>query len=425
MAMTRLQAIDFLLTKPALFGHLVGFERLEDIHNGWICEMVSGKDDATLQAHRGSYKTTCVSLALAIIMILKPNCHTMFLRKTDTDVKEVIKQVAKILEDAHTRYFVQVIYGISLKLITKSTTELSTNLCNDIKGTAQLVGTGIGSSLTGKHFDKIFTDDIVNLSDRTSRAERERTKAIYQELQNIKNRGGRIYNTGTPWHKDDCFVLMPNPSKFDCYTTGLISDEEIEHIKGLMLPSLFAANYELRHIASEDVIFTSPVTGAEPCLVEQGNCHIDAAYGGADFTAFTIMRFYDGKYYVLGKCWQRSIQDVLEDIIALKRHYNAGKCYVEDNADKGYLARDIKNRGERVRKYHESMNKFVKITTYLKAVWNDVVFVQGTDEEYIAQICDFNENAEHDDCPDSLASLIRAVGSKEHSDYVPLWNNEE
>ena len=124
--------------------------------------MVRGKQDRTLQASRGTYKTTCVSFALAITIILLPNIRTLFLRKTDADVKEVIKQVQKILIDPHTQHIVNCIYGVSLKLTVQSATEISTNLTVDIKGTSQLVGTGIGSSLTGKHFDRIFTDDIVN-----------------------------------------------------------------------------------------------------------------------------------------------------------------------------------------------------------------------------------------------------------------------
>ena len=138
------------------------------------------------------------------------------MRKTDNDVKEIIKQTSKILQDQHTLYFVQCIYGVNLRLATENATELTTNLSIDIRGTAQLVGTGCGGSLTGKHFDRIFTDDIVNVNDRISKAERERTKTVYQELQNIRNRGGRIFNTGTPWHKEDAFSMMPNIEKYDC-----------------------------------------------------------------------------------------------------------------------------------------------------------------------------------------------------------------
>jgi hypothetical protein len=422
--MTRSDAVSFLLRSPYKLGHLVGFNKLRPIHNAWIIDMVKGKKDKTLQAHRGSYKTTCVSVALSLIIVLLPNVKTLFMRKTDNDIKEVVAQVKKILESPQMRHFVKCIYGVDLKLTTCTANEITTNLCQDIRGTAQLVGMGMGGSLTGKHFDRIFTDDIVNVQDRFSKAERDRTKLIYQELRNIINRGGRIYNTGTPWHKEDAFTLMPNPEKWDCYSTGLIEEKELAEIKGNMTASLFSANYELRHVAAEDVIFTDPRTGGDPAMVEQGESHIDAAYGGEDYTAFTVCRKVKDTYYIYGRLWKKHVDDVESEIIALHRSFNAGRIHCEDNGDKGYLAKDLRQKDMRVRKYHEDMNKYLKITSYLKAEWKNVVFVQGTDEEYINQICDFNENAEHDDAPDSCASMIRAFWKKkdeESSNYTPIW----
>ena len=138
--------------------------------------------------------------------------------------------------------------------------------------------------------------------------------------------------------------------------------------------------------------------------------------------AFTICNKKNGKYYLLGKLWHKHVDDCKADIISLRKKYNAGQIFCEDNADKGYLAKDLRKEGERVVRYHEDMNKFLKITSYLKATWKDVVFVNGTDQEYIDQICDFNENAEHDDAPDSAASIIRTLWKKkEESEYEPLW----
>lgn len=421
--MTRQQAIDFLITKPYKFGHLVGFDRLTELHNGWMIEMIRGRKDGTLQSHRGSYKTTCDSVAFAILIVLLPNKRILFMRKTDNDVKEIISQVKRILRSPQMAYFVQCIYGVNLVLTVDNAFEIKTNLTTDPKGTPQLLGMGIGGSLTGKHFDLIFTDDIVNVEDRVSKAERDRTKTVYQELQNVKNRSGRIFNTGTPWHPDDAFTLMPAPKVYDCYSTGLMTAQEIEEIRGKMTASLFAANYELRHIAAEDVIFTNPVTGADRALAEQGVAHIDAAYGGEDYTAFTICRKADGKYYVFGKLWRKHVDDCEPEILLLRESLNAGKIYVEDNGDKGYLAKQLRRQGERAVSYHETMNKFLKITTYLKAAWSDVVFVEGTDVEYIRQITDYNENAEHDDAPDSLASIIREVFQRRTTDktYTPIW----
>lgn len=126
---------------------------------------------------------------------------------------------------------------------------------------------------------------------------------------------------------------------------------------------------------------------------------------------------------MLGKIWRKHVDDCESEIITLRKKFNAGKIYCEDNGDKGYLAKDLKKKGEQVVSYHESTNKFLKITSYLKAEWENVYFVEGTDSEYIEQICDYNENAEHDDAPDSAASIVRKLWKKENSatEYRPRF----
>lgn len=415
-AATKNELLDYLTNNPADLGRIVGFSDFTDLHNEWLKKMILPPGDFTLQAHRGSYKTTCLSLAIALRMIFYPDQNIIFMRKTGADVVEVIKQVSKILHTDLFSYIFKRIYGYSLEFIGENNGAITLNNYGITRGASQLLGIGTVGSLTGKHADVVITDDIVNLQDRISQAERDRIKGIYQELQNIRNRGGIIINTGTPWHKDDAFTLMPNIEKYDCYTTGLLSEEQRETLRQSMTASLFAANYELKHIASDDVIFTTPQIGAEPSLVEQGTAHIDAAYHGEDYTAYTIVRLAGGKYYVFGKIWRKHIDDVLPTILELHHSFNAGKIYCEENGDKGYLGRDLRKRGERVVIYSEHMNKYLKITSYLKFEWNNVIFVKGTDQEYINQICDYNDNAEHDDAPDSLASLIRAIPNKSHDD---------
>ena len=419
---TKKQILDTIKYSPVEIGHWVGFKDLTELHNEWLKDFLFRKDDQTKQGHRGSYKTTTLSLFFALHTIIQPNETIIYLRKTATDVNEIARQTINILSSGCIREIVRTLYGTEIFLTKATSNEISTNLATGVRGASQITGLGIGTSITGKHSDIVVTDDIVNLQDRISMAEREHTKIAYQELQNIKNRGGRFINTGTPWHKEDAFTLMPNIQKYDCYSTGLISDAELEEIKAKMLPSLFAANYELRHIASEDVIFTEPQTDADPSLAEQGLVHIDCAYDGEDYTALTICNRKDGKYYVYGRCWRKNCMDIEDEMIKCIESFNAGKIYNEDNADKGFFAKDMRKKGMRVSLYHEGMNKFVKITSYLKSEWKNVIFVKGTDEKYIEQICDYNENAEHDDCPDSLSSIIRVFSKKQaNSDYKPIW----
>jgi len=236
------------------------------------------------------------------------------------------------------------------------------------------------------------------------------------EIKNLINRGGKIFNTGTPWHVDDAFQLMPEPERWPWDKTGLMTQEQYDEIAKVTTPSLLAANYQLRHIPSDDVIFTDPKTGASHEKVYHGICHVDAAYGGEDYTAFTAMQYEDGTYYVYGRVWRKHVSDVANLIKADHTRLMLGKLHIETNGDKGFMARDFKNMDIPVVPYNETMNKILKIETYLKQAWPSIVFVDGTDQEFINQICDWTEEAEHDDCPDSAASLCRVLSARKRNE---------
>lgn len=402
-----------LKEQPYKIGHFVGFKDLTELHNRWLRSFLYGKEDITLLAHRGSYKTTDLSLFLAIHAVIKPNETVDFFRKTDTDVTEVMNQTAKILRTGAMREIARMLYGTDLILEKETANEIHTNLCTSAKGASQILGLGITTSITGKHADIVVTDDIVNIKDRISKAERERTKIQYMELQNIVNRGGRFINTGTPWHKEDAISLMPNVQRYDCYSTGLIDRPKLEQLRKSMSDSLFAANYELKHIADADAMFTNPQFTDATGLIYGGLAHIDAAYGGEDSTAFTAFkRQPDGSLVGFGKRWERHVDDCLSEILEIHKRLRLGSVACEKNADKGYLAKEMNKVGLPPFLYSETMNKFVKISTYLRKEWSNIRWLEETDPEYVNEILDYSEFAEHDDCPDSAASLIRRMETR-------------
>ena len=410
MSFSKEQIMNLLKNEPYRLGHFLGYKDLTELHNVWLKDWLYSSKDSTTQAHRGSYKTTDLAVFLAINALVHPRENVIFLRKTDTDVTEVIRLVVKIMKSGAYIEMCKALYGIPAKVLKDTASEIHTNLYKGKGGASQIVGMGINGSLTGKHADVIVTDDIINIKDRISKAERDHTKLMYQELQNVLNRGGRIINTGTPWHKDDAFSLMPNIKKYDCYTTGLMTEEQIKHLRSTMSPSLFSCNYELKHIADEDALFTNAQFTKD--LPMDGIAHIDAGYGGENSTAFTILAESGDNLIVYGKKYQKHVDDCINDILRLKAKYRAGTTWCEKNADKGYLAKELKNHGDLAQTYHEKMNKHIKISTYLKENWGKVYFTEDTDPEYIAEILDYNEHAPHDDCPDSLASAIRQMGKK-------------
>ena len=289
--MKKTDILNLLWEQPVKIGHWVGFKDLTEMHNEWLKSFLYDDEDQTLQGHRGSFKTTTLSLFFGIHAIIKPNETLLFFRKTGGDGTEIIRQTSNILHSGCMQEIVHVLYSKDLVLPKDSCSEITTNLTTTIKGQSQIVGLGIGTSITGKHADIVVTDDIVNVKDRISTAERNNTKTAY--------RGGRFINTGTPWHKEDCFTLMPNPKKYDCYSTGLITESQLADLRTHMSASLFSANYELKHIADENVLFPERPQGEDALKVRNGVCQLDAAFYGEDYTAFTIMVYEAGKYYIL------------------------------------------------------------------------------------------------------------------------------
>ena len=412
MADTR--CVRLLAERPAEVARLCGLTLLRDEPHGlWLRRMLLGREDMTLLAHRGSGKTTCLAFAMAGTLVLRPRRNILFLRKTEEDVAEVLRQGKMVLRSPAMQEVSRRIWGEPVLPRRTSAFAVDTNVSCSGRGALQLVGQGVGGSLTGKHADLIVTDDIVNLSDRLSPPERAHTRAVYRELQNIRNPGGRIVNCGTPWHPEDAVALMPAPDRWDWRRTGLVSEERAERLRRSMPPSLFAANYELRHIAAEEALFGEerPADG-DPAALRGGIAHLDAAYGGGDWTALTLGRETADGLLIYGRMWRRHAQDCLREAAALCEGLGCAPVWIETNGDKGYLARELRGMGVPVRMYHEAMDKALKIGTWLKAEWPRVRFVRGTDEGYIRQIAEWSPRAAHDDAPDSCASLVRALARR-------------
>ena len=153
--------LDIFFDHPEKIGHEVGFTDMTNLHGKWIQKMVFSGKDYTLQAHRGSYKSSCLAVAISIILIYYPRRNIIFLRKTDSDVSEMLGMVSKILRSVIFQDMVREMYGKELIVTAESMNHLSTNLWKSPMGAQQLQGLGLKSSITGKHAHYVITDDIV------------------------------------------------------------------------------------------------------------------------------------------------------------------------------------------------------------------------------------------------------------------------
>jgi hypothetical protein len=174
-------------------------------------------------------------------------------------------------------------------------------------------------------------------------------------------------------------------------------------------------------VAADGALFTTyPRYTDDITLLCDGIAHIDAAYGGEDFTAFTCGKRQGDTLYLYGRIWHQHVDTVLSTCINEAKRLLCAPIRCETNADKGYLAKEIRRVGYSAVTYAEDMNKFMKISTFLRKWWGNIVFLQGTDKAYIAQILSYTESAEHDDAPDSASCVARYYDRKSGSTYEPI-----
>lgn len=432
---TKQEVVNLMTNEAHIVGHMLGtgYDLLEPIHGEWIRNWITNPLNFKVtvhQAHRDSYKTTCLRLFIAELIILEPLTTIVLLRKSEDAVKEVVNGVSKILDTPLFQTFANILYpDVALKGGFKKSTDtalcIDSNLNTSLSGEFQLRALGLGSPLTGKHAKIIITDDIVTTDDRESEAERKNTIAKYQELMNVlsNNKGfsdTRILNIGTPWHEEDAFRLMERGLKpkdesyekiesviseskdpeqiarlkevlrkadmkrgkfvYNCYQTGLMSIEDIEWKKQVLNDDvLFAANYLLSLVSDEEKPFKRINNVGNYTKDFFNDCwqvvgHIDCAYGGDDSTSLSIGGFdYDNfNTVVYGRRWDKiPIDKNYLEVADLLWSCNCNILYMEKNADKGLMGDKFRELGFDVRPYHESMNKHTKIVSTIRPFWRE------------------------------------------------------
>lgn len=211
---------------------------------------------------------------------------------------------------------------------------------------------------------------------------------------------------------------------YNCYQTGLMSEEDIAWKKQVLNDDvLFAANYLLSLVSDEEKPFKRiDNVGHYSKSFFTENCweviaHLDCAYGGDDSTSLSIGG-YDWDNFntvVYGKRYDKiPIDKNYLEVADLLWSCGVTKLWLEKNADKGLMGDKFRELGFDVEDYHESMNKHTKIVSTIRPFWREsgnevlpcVQFVEETDEAYLSQIYDYKKGVRHDDCPDNLACLL-------------------
>ena len=415
--------LQLIAHKPHVLGHIVGKTKLTMLHSDWIKYIWPTKVSRSLQAHRGSYKTTAIAEVGAIVwMLFHPDDRIAIVRKTFSAAAEVVQTIGIMMRMPEVQMLFKIAHGFYPKAVVDREGKLLFNFKSTVTPEGSVTAHGLDYGLTGKHYDRILLDDFVTLKDRISKAEREKSKEVLREVMtNIIDPGQPVCYIGTPWHKADGWELCPEPIKFDVVRAGLLSPVEIEQKRKTTTPVLYAANYLLEHQADDQALFRDPTYARWDLMVKNNVGQLDAAFDGDHFNAFTIMgKKPDGRIQAIGKTNAGNIKDWLDKVAEIHKKYRCTLVHNETNPDKGFTADALEKRGVRTKTYQEKQNKHLKISTHLYQHWNNIDWDPDTDDEYMEQILDYREGQEPDDAPDSAASLLRESFSTKGNNSI-LW----
>ena len=157
-------------------------------------------------------------------MILRTDLTILLLRKESGSTVEFVRAVKKNLQSDIAQSFSMAVNKKPIQLLKDTQTEIHTNLFTD-QGSkeSQLVADGVRSAITGKHFKRIYTDDIIPSRIESQTLSESRRITSTKSFRTSVTKGGVILNTGTPWHKQGHLQTHAKPEIHSIYDTGLLT----------------------------------------------------------------------------------------------------------------------------------------------------------------------------------------------------------
>lgn len=387
---------------------------------------------------RGSIKSTTIVSFLIEESFNPRNKDSLFVfgREVQTSVKESVHAMVKA--------------GINAAHVSRFFNITDTRIFNKRNG-VEFTFTGLRSTggktafsqvnkIKGKFNIKyIFVDEAQDLTDDT-------INVLFPTV----NRGSVFGVLPKPWHPvedetelaESRFLFAMNPNFADDPITvkidGIIADAERRGIKSPAmviqrnledLPAKFQDPQLLQEMEQDrgEVYFDHVWRGAPSHKISgypwanivqakyngKPKCmlsFIDPSFKGGDYTAIMFFGMVDGRFAAWGHAFKESWQNAMPKIAALIQKYTPSNNWYEDNAlgtsPQNMLAEyGIHSLGETTLGNKE--NRIYKVAYY--CVDKVVLISNHSNNAFISQVLRYNEEADNDDAPDSLANgLIKA-----------------
>ena len=239
--------LDRIKNEGHKIGHLIGYKDLNEFHAKLINEIVCGKQNVSYCIHRCAYTSSTVCLGIALHILTKPDDKILLIVKNNVDVQNRLETIKQILESDEFQSLSCILWSRKYKY------EVKIDKYNNLRITLgtipwnyQLKIISSVHPLAGLHEKDLYIiDDIVNFSDVCSKQVSNHTLEVFNTVRKYaEDKRRRYILTGSTWCYDDIFQYSNDEDYiFDCYSTGLLTEERISEIRKYISPSIFTAQY--------------------------------------------------------------------------------------------------------------------------------------------------------------------------------------
>ena len=230
--------LDRIKNEGHKIGHLIGYDDLTEFHSKLIKEIVCGKENTSYCIHRGAYTSSTVCLGIALHVLIRPKNKILLMVQNKFIAQMRLNTIKNILESKEIQALSNLLYDNTFAVKIK-------NRCLTIsldRFNIQLTCIGTDKKeLIGNHEKELYIiDDIQNIEDVYSKAIREEKLKIFTEISKFE---GRCLLFDHAWCYDDLFRYIRGNYIYDCYDTGLLTEDKINEIRLKLTPSMFSAQY--------------------------------------------------------------------------------------------------------------------------------------------------------------------------------------
>jgi hypothetical protein len=250
---------------------------LDPVFHRWLAYVLSLDDDKLILVARGHLKSRWVKVRIIQDVLVNPNIRIGLYSITNEKAQSMLDDIKRgFATPLLLRLFPETVpvpgkrYANWTKCNANELTIRRDLEMGNPPEENQIEAYGVGSTITGKHFDRHYYDDIVDKDTVRTMSQIQKTRDWFSYSQAILEPGGSetvtgtfyhysdLYNTAIKeeWYKDHVYIRPCRDNGKPVYTW--FTNAALDKIKRKSGPYIWSCQYELNPVPREDLIFPPP-----------------------------------------------------------------------------------------------------------------------------------------------------------------------